>query len=236
MIRNKGFLNTFNTSATRLSSKITFIYDSLYEFLVQDLPLVINSQELETAKQTPDEPLSTTLDAQAQLKVKQMIVGRIEPTTLSKLLQFVGSGGTKPSIGSMINLKTFADEITKLSYKQLGELSNYGKALPKPITPPAPTTEQPPVSEPQGTPTEPTPVSIPADFATKPTTPERLEVIKQATKEDSGQMIINFRDLSGKPLPDSEIVKLIKLPKQDLIEVLNKLAEKNKPPPGFPTS
>jgi hypothetical protein len=189
---------------------------------------------MEAPKSSPDQPILTVLgDAR---KVEEMIKGRIEPTTLSKLLQFVGSGGTKPSIGSMINLNQFAKEMIELSYTEIENLTKYGQALPKPITPPAPTTEQPPVSEPQGTPTEPTPVSIPADFATKPTTPERLEVIKQATKEDSGQMIINFRDLSGKPLPDSEIVKLIKLPKQDLIEVLNKLAEKNKPPPGFPTS
>jgi hypothetical protein len=87
---------------------------------------------MEAPKSSPDQPILTVLgDAR---KVEEMIKGRIEPTTLSKLLQFVGSGGTKPSIGSMINLNQFAKEMIELSYTEIENLTKYGQALPKPIT------------------------------------------------------------------------------------------------------
>ena len=232
MIRNQGMLGRFNTSATRLAGKITFIYDGLYEFFVQDLPLILNLPDLEQAKENPELNIMGALGDSSR-KVEDMIKGRIEPTTLSKLLQFVGSGGTKPSIGSMINLNQFAREMLELTYTELTNLTNYGKALPKPIAAPKPEAEPAKPTEAQPTPEQPLP-TIPPEWDKQPTTPDKLEVIKKATKEDSGQMIINFRDLSSKPLPDNEVVKLLKLPKEQLIQVLDKLAEKNKPPPGFP--
>lgn len=228
MIRNKGFLSSFNLSATRLAGKITFVYDGLYEFFVQDLPLILNLPDMEATKLNPDQDLLTSL-GQNSKKVEEMIKGRIEPTTLSKLLQFVGSGGTKPSIGSMINLNQFAREMLELTYTEVESLTKYGQALPKPLAAPKPEQPKPgetqqPSGQEQSLPT------IPPEWSNQPTTPDKLETIKKATKEDSGQMIINFRDNKGQPLPDNEMVKLLKLPKEQLVQVLDKLAEKNNTP------
>jgi hypothetical protein len=199
--------------------------------------LILNLPEIETAKSNPDQDMLTSLGENTR-KVEEMIKGRIEPTTLSKLLQFVGSGGTKPSIGSMINLNQFAREMLQLSYTEIESLTKYGQTLPKPLAAPKPEqpkpeeTQQPPSGDQQPLPT------IPQEWSNQPTTPDKLETIKKATKEDSGQMIINFRDSKGLPLPDNEIIKLLKLPKEQLVEVLGKLAEKNTiptPPPTLPT-
>jgi hypothetical protein len=131
VVSNKGILSGGNMEAQKTITKANVLYDAMFEFFAQDLPVIIDMAELENAKQRPDQPINAVLGNVDSIKVEKLFAARLQPTHWSNIMRYL-TGGTKPNISSVINVDSFARDLATFTFQQLQSLSKEGAGLPPP--------------------------------------------------------------------------------------------------------
>jgi hypothetical protein len=117
--------------AQKTITRANVLYDAMFEFFVQDLPVIMDMAELERAKQRPDQPINAVLGNVDSIKVEKLFAARLQPTHWSNIMRYL-TGGTKPNISSIINIDSFARDLATFTFQQLEALSKEGAGLPPP--------------------------------------------------------------------------------------------------------
>lgn len=131
VVSNKGILSGGNMEAQKTITRANVLYDAMFEFFVQDLPVIMDMAELERAKQRPDQPINAVLGNVDSIKVEKLFAARLQPTHWSNIMRYL-TGGTKPNISSIINIDSFARDLATFTFQQLEALSKEGAGLPPP--------------------------------------------------------------------------------------------------------